>query len=105
MDFQAEKNLVRAHHAAIARANADTIAAALAEHTAPDWLWRGMHPFHEQRGAEAVARVFWSPFCQAMTRLQRRPDIFMAGLNQMDGFQSVWVVSMGHLMGLFDRGF
>jgi hypothetical protein len=103
MDFQAEKDLVRAHHAAIARANADTIAAALGEHTDPDWLWRGMHPFHEQRGAEAVARVFWSPFCQAMTRVQRRPDIFMAGLNQLDGFQSVWVVSMGHLMGLFDR--
>jgi ketosteroid isomerase-like protein len=103
MDFQAEKDLVRAHHAAIARADADSIAAALAEHTAPDWLWRGMHPFHEQRGADAVARVFWTPFRQAMTRLQRRPDIFMAGLNQMDGFQSVWVVSMGHLMGLFDR--
>jgi hypothetical protein len=103
MDFQAEKDLVRAHHAAIARASADTMAAALAEHTAPDWLWRGMHPFHEQRGAEAVAQAFWSPFSQAMTRLQRRPDIFMAGLNQMDGFQSVWVVSMGHLMGLFDR--
>jgi hypothetical protein len=103
MDFQAEKDLVRAHHAAIARASADTLAAALAEHTSPEWLWRGMHPFHEQRGAEAVASMFWTPFRQAMTGLQRRPDIFMAGRNQLDGFQSVWVVSMGHLMGLFDR--
>jgi hypothetical protein len=102
-DFQAEKDLVRAHHAAIARAGDGTIAAALAEHTAEDWLWRGMHPFHEQRGAEAVASVFWQPLSQAMTRLQRRPDIFMAGLNQIDDFQSVWVSSMGHLMGLFDR--
>ncbi len=103
IDFQVEKDVVRAHHAAIARANADTIAAALAERTAPDWLWRGMHPFREQRGADAVARGFWSHFCHAMTRLQRRPDIFMGGLNQIDGFRSVWVVSMGLLMGLFDR--
>jgi predicted ester cyclase len=34
--------------------------------------------------------------------MQRREDIFFAGLNQIDGFSSVWVVSMGHLMGLFD---
>ncbi len=102
-DLQAEKDLVRAHHAAIARGTPDTIAAALAAHTAPDWHWRGMHPFHEQRGAAAVAAAFWAPFLGAMTRLQRRPDIFMAGLNELDGFTSVWVVSMGHLMGLFDR--
>ena len=34
--------------------------------------------------------------------MQRREDIFMAGANEIDGFNSVWVVSMGHLMGLFD---
>jgi len=102
-DFQIEKNLVCAHHAAIVQANADTVADALAQHTAPDWLWRGMHPFHEQRGAAAVAAAFWNPFLSAMTAVQRRPDIFMAGLNEIDGFQSVWVVTMGHLMGLFDR--
>jgi len=27
----------------------------------------------------------------------------MAGKNEIDGFKSVWVVSMGHLMGLFDN--
>ena len=102
-DFQVEKDLVRAHHAAIAQASAGDVAEALARHTAPSWRWRGMHPFHEQHGADAVAVAFWNPFLTAMTRVQRRPDIFMAGLNEMDGFRSVWVVSMGHLMGLFDR--
>ncbi len=102
-DFQSHKDLVRAHHAAIAAADARSIGAALARHTHPDWHWRGMHPFHEMIGAEAVAKAFWTPLLTAMTRLQRRPDIFMAGLNEIDGFQSVWVVSMGHLMGLFDR--
>ena len=27
----------------------------------------------------------------------------MAGKNEIDGFESVWVISMGHLMGLFDN--
>jgi len=103
MDFQAEKDVVRSFLADLAEAGPQTVEEVLARHTAPDWLWRGMHPFHEQRGAEAVARAFWTPFLSAMTRVQRRPDIFMAGLNEMDGFRSVWVVTMGHFMALFDR--
>jgi SnoaL-like domain len=102
-DFQSQKALVRDFHDTLAAAGPDGAAEALARFTAPDWLWRGMHPFHEQTGAEAVAQVFWAPLMTAMTRLQRRPDIFLAGLNEIDGFSSVWVVSMGHLIGLFDQ--
>ncbi len=102
-DFQSEKALVRQFQAALDGSTPDTIAAAIAPFVAPDWHWRGMHPFHEQRGAEAVARVFWTPLRHAIKPLQRRPDIFIAGLNEIDGFQSCWVVEMGHLMGLFDR--
>jgi hypothetical protein len=104
-NFQSEKQLVQAHHAALAHATPSTVAAVLTQRTAPDWHWRGMHPFHERRGAQAVADAFWIPFLTAMTRVQRRPDIFMAGLNEIDGFQSVWVVSMGHFLALFDRPF
>lgn len=64
-----------------------------------------MHPFHERHGARAVAEAFWIPYLKAMKNVQRRPDIFMAGLNEIDGFRSVWVVSMGHLMSLFDNPF
>ena len=102
-DFQAEKKVVRDYHSALASATPETVADILARHVAPDWHWRGMHPFHEQHGAEAVAEVFWAPFLTAMTRVQRRADIFMAGLNEIDGFQGRWVVQMGHLMALFDR--
>ncbi|MCC5984831.1 MAG: ester cyclase, partial [Rhodobacteraceae bacterium] len=105
MPYQTEKALVRAHHAAIAAATEQTVVQALARHTAPDWHWRGMHPWDEQRGPEAVAAAFWQPCLAAMTRLQRREDIFFAGQNQIDGFGTVWVVSMGHLMGLFDAPF
>ena len=103
--FQADKALIRAHHAALSKATPQTVGEILAQRTTPDWHWRGMHPFHEQHGADAVAKTFWQPFLSAMTRVQRREDIFFAGLNEIDGFKSRWVVSMGHLMGLFDRSF
>ncbi|WP_411889216.1 nuclear transport factor 2 family protein [Yoonia sp. SDW83-1] len=105
MSFQTEKALVRAHYDALSKATPDNVASVLAERTSPDWHWRGMHPFHEQHGAQAVADAFWSPFLAAMSRVQRRQDIFIAGRNEIDGFQSAWVISMGHLMGLFDAPF
>ena len=102
-DFQAEKDLVRRYHTDIANAGPDTIAEVLARHVSPDWHWRGMHPFHELHGPDDVARVFWAPLMKAMTHIQRRPDIFIAGLNEMDGFQGKWVIQMGHLMANFDK--
>ena len=101
-DFQVEKALVAAHHAALAAATPGDTAAALVRHTHPDWHWRGMCPFDEQTGAEAVAEAFWTPLLTALTSLQRREDIFFAGLAEIDGFTGTWVVSMGHLTGLFD---
>ena len=104
-DFQAAKAVVRDHYAAIAKGTPDTIAKVLSERTTPDWYFRGMHPFNEQHGARAVADAFWIPFMTAIKPVQRRQDIFLAGLNEMDNFRSTWVVSMGHLMGLFDKPF
>ena len=105
MSYRTQKALVQAHHAALADATPDTVSDVLAERTTPDWLWRGMHPWHEQTGAQAVARTFWVPFLLAFRHVQRRQDIFFAGHNEIDGFTSVWTVSMGHLMGLFDAPF
>ncbi len=105
MSYQSEKALVRAHYDALAQATPKTVAHALGEQTSADWHWGGMHPFYEQNGAEAVADSFWRPFLTAMTKMQRRQDMFFAGRNEIDGFASVWVVSMGHLMGLFDAPF
>lgn len=104
-DFQTEKALVRDHYAAIAAATPATIGKVLAQRTSPDWHWRGMHPFHEQHGAAAVADACWGPYLAAMKPVQRRQDIFIAGLNEIDGYKSTWVISMGHLMGLFDKPF
>lgn len=102
MGFQAEKRLVRDLYAALDPAEPQRIPDILGSVMTPDALWRGFHPFDELTGPEAVAELFWKPLRQALTRLQRRQDIFFAGRNEIDGFESVWVVSMGHLMGLFD---
>lgn len=101
-DLQAAKALVRDALAAIDAAPAGGVAAAMAPYFAKDMLWRGMHPFDEQTGPEAVAATFWDPLKSAMGPMQRRPDIFFAGKNELDGFTSTWVVEMGHLMGLWD---
>ena len=101
-DIQAAKDLVLACQEALEAAPTDASADTLARFTAPDYLWRGMHPFHEQSGVGAVANTYWDPLKTAMGPLQRRPDIFFAGANQIDDWQSLWVVEMGHLMGLWD---
>lgn len=105
MSFQDAKQVVRDHYAALKTASAENVDAALAAHTSPDWHWRGMHPFYEQHGADAVADSFYRPFLTAMSHVQRREDIFFAGLNMIDGDASTWVTSMGHLMALFDAPF
>ena len=104
-DFQVEKRLVRSYHDELARATPGNVADILKRFTASNWHWRGMHPFHEQYGAQAVADIFWKPFLSSMTHVQRRPDIFMAGFNEINRFDGCWVVQMGHLMALFDRPF
>lgn len=101
-DIQDAKTVVRAYQSAIDTAGCDAAAAEIAAHVSTDYLWRGMHPFNIRKGAVAVAEVFWTPLKTSLTSLTRREDIFMAGRNQMDDSQSVWVVSMGHFMGLFD---
>ena len=102
-EFQAEKAVILGFYADLERADPDGLHGVLAQHMAPDAIWRGCHPFNEQTGAEAVAEVFWAPLKRSFTSLQRRQDIFMAGQSETDGSDSVWVVSMGHLMGLFDQ--
>ncbi|MEC3862639.1 nuclear transport factor 2 family protein [Mesobacterium sp. TK19101] len=103
MGFQTEKQVVQDLYAALDGAPVDRITDVLADTLSPDALWRGFHPFGACTGPQAIAESFWQPLRQSLTRMQRRQDIFFAGRNEIDGFQGVWVVSMGHLMGLFDQ--
>ena len=102
-DFQDNKALILRYYDELDKATGDEINAAIRRYATDDYHWRGMHPFYEQYSADAVADIFWKPYRHAFGSYQRRPDIFMAGLNDVDGFQSEWVCSMGHLLGLFDH--
>lgn len=103
-ELQDAKRIVLAHYDAIAQATPETVATALAANTSTDWHWRGLHPFHEQTGAAAVAQTYWAPFLTAMTSVQQRQDVFFAGRNT-DADDDVWVTSMGHMLALFDAPF
>ena len=100
MSFQAEKQCVLDYYAALS-SDADP-AAVMARYTVDDYLWRGFYPFGELSQSD-VSQRFWQPLKTSLTSLQRRQDIFFAGRNEIDNFDSVWVVSMGHLTGLFDQ--
>lgn len=82
-------------------ATPDRMADAINRYGAPDYTFRGVHPFNELQGADAVVEVVWRPLQESFTSLQRRQEIFFAGPNRIDG--NLWVTSMGKLMGLFDR--
>lgn len=101
-DFAAEKQVVRTLYQELEHCEDTAIAAVLSRRYGSNHIWRGYHPFHEQHGPQAVAETFWQPLRHSLRHLQRREDVFMAGANEIDGFTSHWVVSMGHLMGLFD---
>lgn len=97
-DLQAAKAVVRAFYDAHDHAGPSGTADAMTGHCAPDLVWRGFHPFNEIVGGERVAERFWVPLKTSLTSLQRRLDLFFAGRNQIDGFETVWVGTMGHLM-------
>ncbi len=101
--FSDSKILVRNFQRELDAADDADLANVIARHTAPGFLWRGMHPFYEQQGAAAVADVFWRPLRDAIRPIQRRDDIFIAGENDVRTRGGEWVCSMGHLMGLFDK--
>jgi hypothetical protein len=104
-DIQQAKKLVLDWQKATDNAALAEMPACWSKYVPAQYHWRGMHPFHEQFGSDSIIEAFYKPFKGAFTALQRRQDIFFAGQNEIDGFNSVWVASMGHFMGLFDRAF
>ncbi|MEM6889623.1 MAG: nuclear transport factor 2 family protein [Pseudomonadota bacterium] len=105
MNFQEAKTVVQEFYTRIDIADPGSIAAGMNLHCAFHYLWRGVHPFNTLHGARGVAETFWEPLHQSFTKLQRREQIFLAGENAFKQDGSIWVVSMGHLLGLFDEPF
>jgi len=105
LDLQPAKRVVLDFYQALDSADSNACSGVLERFCAPEMVWRGFHPFGEiTAGPAAVAQKVWGPLKTSLTRMQRRMDIFFAGQNSLTDDQdgSVWVASMGHLMGLFD---
>ncbi|MDP6103115.1 MAG: nuclear transport factor 2 family protein, partial [Gammaproteobacteria bacterium] len=102
-NYQSEKRLILDFYNELDLAKSDEIVTVLDNYIVDNYIWRGFHPFNEQSSVKVVSEMFWQPLRHAFRHMQRRIDIFMAGRNAIDGFESVWVTSMGHLMGLFDN--
>ncbi len=102
-NFQQVKTVVRNYINAFDSASEDELIAVLKQHTTTDYHWRGMHPFYEQYGAEAVIETFWKPLKKSFSPIQRREDMFFAGANDCDDGKTQWVVNVGNLLGLFDN--
>jgi predicted ester cyclase len=99
---QESKKLVRELYRELDQGGVDAFATKLLALTAPDYQWRGFHPFNELTGASAVVEKFYQPLCRAFSSITRRQDVFFAGHN-MFSEDEIWVCSMGHFMGLFDQ--
>ncbi|MEL6756874.1 MAG: ester cyclase [Pseudomonadota bacterium] len=97
-----EKRLVRDYNQSFDEALRGGVMPSDKSRLSADFHWRGMHPFYEKTGIEAVWSTFWGPLTQSIRRLQRREDVFFAGENDVDQGASVWTCSMGHFAGLFD---
>jgi hypothetical protein len=98
--YQQNKKLILNYYKDLECADGQTIGGILKKYTSSDYAWYGVHPFNEQHGYEAVAETFWKPLYHSWSKIQRRQDIFFAGINEIDN--SEWVTSMGHFMGLLD---
>ena len=100
--YQIEKEFVLNYYRELDKAVGDQHYEIANKYLADEYLWRGFHPFNEINSSHEVMTSFWITFKKAISRMQRRMDIFMAGYNSLEA-GGTWVVSMGHLMGLFDN--
>lgn len=99
---QEAKSVVRAFQSAVdAAAPGEAMRAACAASLSPGHAYRGVHPFGDLRGPGAVAETVLSPLRRAAPVLQRRPDIFLAGVNHRHADGAAWVVAMGNFLGDF----
>ncbi len=71
----------------------------LADIFTDDVRWRGSHPLGALTGVDALHAGLWQPLRTAFPDLERRDDIFMAGVYKGD----VWIAATGYYFGTFAK--
>jgi len=114
MSLQDAKSAVRRFQAELDAADPGELDTVMRRHVGDGYRWRGFHPFYDLEGVDETVATFWRPLRTAMGRLQRREDIFMAGVDRLaesdenagerasTSAGATWTCAMGHLLGLFD---
>jgi predicted ester cyclase len=100
--YQAVKKLVREYFYALEQCAPDETSKVLGRYMSDKYSWEGVYPFMNKTGTTNVAKAFWKPLKESLSHMQRRQDVFMAGM-ATDG--KTWVMSMGQLMGIFNKDF
>lgn len=110
LQLQSAKKLVLDYCNKFDAASTSQLESTLRNFTQESYQWRGVYPFHRLHGEKSVVELFWIPLRKAFSALQRRPDVFLAGFNdlthatQQDNHKTdAWVCQMGHFIGLFDQ--
>lgn len=103
-NYQLEKQLVldmfTAVEGMVNTVETPAFTTALHPYISEQYQFYGCHPFGEMHTLDEVCSSVWTPLFTSFNNMQRRQDIFIAGKNAHD--DHVWVMSMGHWMGLFD---
>ena len=105
LNLQKEKKLVLEYFNAIDNSNKNNLIDTISKYTSENFKMRCTHPFNELSGIEEVANNLWIPIKNSFKPIQRRMDIFYAGINSLDINEGKWVTSMGHFMGVFNKSF
>ena len=104
-NLQNEKKIVLDYLNDVDNCKEEDLAKVISNHTSESFHMRCTHPFNEIKGPENVANQLWLPIRDSFKPIQRRLDIFYAGINSLEENQGVWISSMGHLMGVFNKSF
>ena len=104
-NFQNEKKLVLDYWNEVDKCNNQDLEKIISKYTSNNFHMRCTHPFNELDGVEKVANQLWVPIKESFKPIPRRLDIFYAGENSLDENGGVWISSMGHLMGVFNKNF
>ena len=105
VNFQQEKKLILDFFNDLDSAKNEELVDIIFKYTSDNFYMRCTHPFNEIKGAENIANQLWLPIRDSFKPIQRRLDIFYAGENSLEENCEVWVTSMGHLMGVFNKSF
>ena len=105
IDFKQEKKLVLEYFNSIDDAKSENLIDSISEYTSDNFKMKCTHPFNELNGVNQVANNLWVPIKNSFEPIQRRMDIFYAGINSLDNNEGKWVTSMGHFMGVFNKPF